>query len=293
MGRRRPTHRLGRLVGVGATAILATVCVLVILIAALSTLASGINLTSASGSDAIGGTFPGSATPGGPTIPPTMLVLYRQAASTCRGLPWAVLAGIGTVESSNGTSNLPGVHGGTNPAGAEGPMQFEPATFARYDLPVPPGGANPPNPYNPTDAVFAAAHMLCADGAGSPATLPSAVFDYNHSDVYVDQVLSLATEIEAAYATSGTTADIAESSAVWTPRPPTPLCLPSTDHDGEPRSPGRSIGSNTLSTMATMADRGICGPSSRYRWRSRAGPVSTHSATSASGRTSPRTTPAW
>ena len=85
------------------------------------------------------------------------LLDYQQAASTCPGLPWTVLAAIGTVESDNGTSTLPGVQSGANSAGAEGPMQFEPATFAAYDEPVPPGGANPPSPYDPTDANYAAA----------------------------------------------------------------------------------------------------------------------------------------
>ncbi len=66
-------------------------------------------------------------------IPPAMLTLYQQAAATCPGLPWTVLAAIGTVESDNGRSTLPGVHSGANAAGAEGPMQFEPATFSFGD----------------------------------------------------------------------------------------------------------------------------------------------------------------
>lgn len=56
--------------------------------------------------------------------------LYQEAASTCPGLPWAVLAAIGTVESEQWTVGPSGVHSGANPAGAEAPMQFEPATFA-------------------------------------------------------------------------------------------------------------------------------------------------------------------
>jgi cell wall-associated NlpC family hydrolase len=125
-------------------------------------------------------------------IPATMLTLYQEAAATCPGLPWTVLAAIGTVESGNGTSNLPGVHSGANSAGAEGPMQFEPATFAAYDTPVPPGGANPPSPYDPTDAVYAAARMLCANGAANGANLNAAVYAYNHSQTYVSEVLDLA-----------------------------------------------------------------------------------------------------
>lgn len=131
-------------------------------------------------------------------IPPVMLVRYQQAAVTCPGLPWTILAAIGTVESDNGQSNLPGVHSGANAAGAEGPMQFEPATFAAYDEPVPPGGADPPSPYDPTDAVYAAARLLCADGAAGGADLSGAVYAYNHSAAYVAQVLALARSYAAA-----------------------------------------------------------------------------------------------
>ena len=79
-----------------------------------------------------------AASSGGPSvqaltaIPPAYLALYIAAAQTCPGLPWAVLAGIGKVESDHGQSDAPGVHSGANYAGAEGPMQFEPATFAQY-----------------------------------------------------------------------------------------------------------------------------------------------------------------
>jgi len=127
-----------------------------------------------------------------PPIPRPMLALYGAAASTCPGLPWSVLAGIGTVESDNGESRLPGVRTGKNRAGAEGPMQFEPGTFARYDLPVPAGGIAPPSPYDAVDSVYAAARMLCADGGGAPSSLGQAVFDYNHSGAYVAEVLDLA-----------------------------------------------------------------------------------------------------
>ena len=140
---------------------------------------------------------PGTGGPGGPApalaaIPGPMLDLYASAAASCPGLPWPVLAAIGTVESGNGTSDAPGVHSGHNAAGAEGPMQFEPATFAAYDRPVPPGGADPPSPYDPADAVFAAARMLCADGGGRPAELGQAIWDYNHSTDYVARVLQVA-----------------------------------------------------------------------------------------------------
>jgi len=145
--------------------------------------------------NATGPASPAPPTESGPVpkgIPTDMLALYRAAAADCAGLPWTVLAAIGTVESDNGQSDLPGVHSGANEAGAEGPMQFEPATFAMYDQPVPPGGLDPPSPYDPVDAVFAATRLLCADGGGTPSSLGQAVFDYNHSGAYVAQVLAVA-----------------------------------------------------------------------------------------------------
>ena len=125
-------------------------------------------------------------------VPPAMLALYEEAAATCPGLPWTVLAAIGTIESDNGESALPGVHSGANSAGAEGPMQFLPATFAAYSVPVPPGGADPPSPYDAVDAVYAAARLLCANGAAGGSDLAAAVFAYNHSSTYVADVLTLA-----------------------------------------------------------------------------------------------------
>ena len=125
-------------------------------------------------------------------IPPAMLALYQQAAASCPGLPWTVLAAVGTVESDNGQSTLPGVHSGANGAGAMGDMQLLGPTFAEYDTPVPPGGASPPSPYDPTDAVYAAARDLCANGAANGADLPGAVFAYNHASWYVTEVLDLA-----------------------------------------------------------------------------------------------------
>jgi len=144
-------------------------------------------------------------------IPPDMLELYQEAAATCPGLPWTVLAAIGTVESDNGQSGAPGVHSGANAAGAEGPMQFEPATFAAYAEPVPPGGADPPSPYDPTDAVYAAARLLCADGAAGGADIPGALDAYNHSPAYVAQVLALAQSYGGA--TAGSEAGAA--AAAW------------------------------------------------------------------------------
>ena len=139
-----------------------------------------------------------TALAGGPTalaladIPPAYLVLYMDAAQTCPSLPWGVLAGIGKVESDHGRSDAPGVHSGANYAGAEGPMQFEPATFAEYAVDADHDGR--PDVYDPADAIHTAAAVLCTNGAGTgtPAGIRQAIFAYNHSRAYVTDVLSWA-----------------------------------------------------------------------------------------------------
>ena len=131
-------------------------------------------------------------------IPSQYLAWYQAAARTCPGLEWEVLAGIGTIESDNGRSHARGVHHGKNRKGAEGPMQFEPATFAEYAVRA--DRAARLSPYNPPDAIFSAARMLCADGArgGSVRGLRGAIFAYNHAHWYVRDVLALAARYAAA-----------------------------------------------------------------------------------------------
>jgi cell wall-associated NlpC family hydrolase len=127
-------------------------------------------------------------------IPPDYLAWYLQAGQAY-SVPWAVLAGIGTIESDNGQSHAPGVHSGHNYAGAEGPMQFLPATFAMYAA----GPDLPRTPYDPADAIPTAANMLRHDGAatGTLTALKNAIFAYNHATWYVNEVLAWA----ARYAT--------------------------------------------------------------------------------------------
>lgn len=145
---------------------------------------------------------------------PTLPSLYQNddaaaAAFICPTMPWQVLAAIGTVESDNGLSSLPGVHSGANFAGAEGPMQFLPSSFAAYAEPAPDGGPNPPSPYDATDAIVAAARYLCANGAGSLASLPAAVLAYNHADWYVSEVLTLADAYGAVWPAATTPGGVA------------------------------------------------------------------------------------
>lgn len=127
-------------------------------------------------------------------IPADFSILYRDAAATCTGLHWSVLAAIGKIESNHGRSTLPGVHTGANPSGAKGPMQFLQRTFdavtTRHRLP--PGGATPPSAHNPHDAVHAAAAYLCDNGARDNRNLPGAISTYNQDRAYVNTVLATA-----------------------------------------------------------------------------------------------------
>jgi len=120
--------------------------------------------------------------------PANYLNLFKAAAAKyCPGMSWTVLAAIGQIESGDGANN------GPSSAGALGPMQFMPATWAEWGINGfgPPGA---PDIMNPLDAIPSAARMLCADGAGNPATLSGAIFAYNHANWYVAEVLALASE---------------------------------------------------------------------------------------------------
>jgi hypothetical protein len=136
-------------------------------------------------------------------IPADYLALYRAAAGECPGLDWSILAAIGKIESNHSRSTLPGVSSGENFAGGGGPMQFLSGSFngvlARHE--IPPGGASPPSRYNPHDAIYAAAFMLCDDGVRR-GDLHAAIFAYNHADWYVKQVLDQAKQYADAAATS-------------------------------------------------------------------------------------------
>jgi hypothetical protein len=121
-------------------------------------------------------------------IPPLYRQLFQAAAPYCPGLPWQVLAAIGQVETHYGSGAM------VSSAGALGPMQFEPGTFAEYA--VDGDGDGIANIEDPADAIYTAAHLLCVDGAGKGgASLYTAIWDYNHADWYVQLVLSLAAKI--------------------------------------------------------------------------------------------------
>ncbi len=111
-------------------------------------------------------------------IPPFLLSIY-QAAGIQYGVPWEVLAAINEIETDYGR-NL-----NVSSAGALGWMQFMPSSWQAYGVDANEDGRK--DPYNPVDAIFAAARYLKA--AGAQADLAKAIYAYNHADWYVESVL--------------------------------------------------------------------------------------------------------
>jgi soluble lytic murein transglycosylase-like protein len=122
--------------------------------------------------------------------PSAYFALYRSAAATCPGMQWSLLAAVGQVESGHGRNV------GPSSAGAVGPMQFMPATFAAYAVDGDRDGKR--DAFNPADAIYTAARYLCqAGGGGSPSGVRAALFTYNHAQWYVDLVLGVQRKINA------------------------------------------------------------------------------------------------
>jgi membrane-bound lytic murein transglycosylase B len=115
-----------------------------------------------------------------PPPAPDTLLGYFKAAEASSGVPWQYLAAIEFVETRFGR-----VHG-LSTAGAEGPMQFLPTTWARYGR----GDVR-----DPRDAIFGAARYLTANGA--PHDMAGALLHYNPSRDYVRAVTDYAASMRA------------------------------------------------------------------------------------------------
>lgn len=126
-------------------------------------------------------------------VPKSLLTLYQESAEEfCPGMSWTVLAAINEIESGDGANE------GPSSAGALGPMQFIPSTWAEWGIDGF-GQTGTPDIMDPLDAVPSAARLLCAAGAGKTATLSAAIFAYNHATWYVAEVLALAGEYAQDY----------------------------------------------------------------------------------------------
>ena len=201
-------------------------------------------------------------------IPNVVLNAYRVAAARMAsakpgcGIDWSLLAGIGRVESNHGRYGgavlnpdgtasprilgpaLDGVQfayiadsdggkwdGDTRYDRAMGPMQFIPTTWRAYAVDADGNGTT--DPFDIDDVSLAAANYLCTAGGDlrSDAGQRRAVFAYNHSDSYVNQVLALA----RAYAAGIPVADLPMSGI-------TSGSVPAPNWSGIPAAPGPAIG---------------------------------------------------
>jgi membrane-bound lytic murein transglycosylase B len=118
----------------------------------------------------------------GAGVPPVLIPIYQRAANAYGLGPQgaAILASINGIESAFGTNM------GPSSAGAIGWMQFLPSTWETWGVDA--NGDGVRDPYDPEDAIFAAARYLNA--SGMPTDTYNAIFSYNHADWYVAEVLA-------------------------------------------------------------------------------------------------------
>ena len=172
-------------------------------------------------------------------IPHELIGVYQTAAGTCEGLDWTVLAAIHKVETSFGTGRA------TSSAGAQGPMQFMPPTFEAYRVDGDGNGRAEINDVE--DAIFSAANLLCANGAGDPERLATAIWNYNHSQAYVNEVLTLT----ASYGVVSLPAGVAQAAANDLLRNPRVVLTPNARADLE----AGAVDQRLVSLLAWIARR--------------------------------------
>ena len=115
-----------------------------------------------------------------PPKPAEDLIAFYKEAEQTYGIEWQYLAAIHLVETRMGRIR------GLSSAGAQGPMQFMPATWSQYGR----GDVNDDH-----DAILAAARYLRA--AGAPANMQKALFAYNHAQAYVNALIDYADAMRA------------------------------------------------------------------------------------------------
>jgi len=115
----------------------------------------------------------------GPAPAPDRLLGWYREAQTRFRIRWQLLAAVNFVESAFCKVR------NVSTAGAQGPMQFEPATWRAYGL----GG----DVHDPHDAILGAANYLAANHGATRER--GALYRYNHSSLYVDAVARYARQI--------------------------------------------------------------------------------------------------
>ncbi|MBE1553877.1 lytic transglycosylase domain-containing protein [Sporosarcina limicola] len=154
----------------------------------------------------------------GTTIPEDYIPIYKEAAEAY-GIPWTLLAAHHRIETRFSTMDSL-----LSPAGAEGHMQFMPCTFVGWSYPgcgglgkgkipkhdktnpevikkyggygVDANGDGIADPFDLEDAMHSAAKYLAKSGAAD-GDIEKAIFKYNHSEKYVQDVLGFFDEFEA------------------------------------------------------------------------------------------------
>jgi Transglycosylase SLT domain len=112
-------------------------------------------------------------------LPAGRLLNFYRVAERRFGVAWEVLAAINSVETRFNRITS------SSSAGAQGPMQFIPSTWAAYGM----GG----DIHDPRDAIMGAANYLRASGA--PGDYRQALYAYNNSWEYVNAVWAYAKQI--------------------------------------------------------------------------------------------------
>ncbi|HEX4832685.1 MAG TPA: NlpC/P60 family protein [Trebonia sp.] len=197
--------------GVGLIVLLFFLAIPMLVIGGISVLFAGGGASGCSDAPAQSVAQPPISSQGKNSIPATYLHWYQKVGLQYN-IPWTILAGIGTEESENGQSTLPGVHSGANAFGAAGPMQigiYGASTNTWGGAPVHAAsqvvsgvatdedGDGQASVYEPADAIAGAAKYLNAHGFASDPS--GAIFAYNHAGWYVSAVENFASE----YASGG------------------------------------------------------------------------------------------
>ena len=116
-----------------------------------------------------------------PAKPADELRRYYEEGERAYGIPWQYLAAVNLSETRMGRLR------GTSTAGARGPMQFIPSTWARYGK----GDIE-----SDRDAILSAARYLAANG-GKRGNMGYALYRYNPTAKYVDAVTLYAEQMVA------------------------------------------------------------------------------------------------